>query len=273
LDDSKVRDCHGFTGAVVEHLRLSGAHVARIMHPPGQRIDAHGHDWPGLSLYRMGAYEEMAEDGASAALGGPSVVFQPSGAAHADRIGAAGLETLTMTFDPDWLAPDARRVLPQRTSWRPGGPLAFAARRLAEVWLSSQDDRTLRSATSAFLLVMFARSQTPAQPRWLGEVDEALGLSTPTALIARRLKRHPAWLARAYRACRGEGLGDTLRRKRVEQATLRLRAGGAPLADVAAECGFCDQSHMNRSFRAVLGRTPLQVRDEAALVNAVAAVE
>jgi AraC family transcriptional regulator len=86
------------------------------------------------------------------------------------------------------------------------------------------------------------------------------------AVIARRVERHPAWVARAYRAWRGEGMGERVRRRRVERATLRLRMSEAPLADVAAECGFCDQSHMNRSFRAVLGRTPLEVRREAALL-------
>ncbi len=102
LDDSKVRraDGHDYAGAVVEHLRLAGAHVSRIMHPPGQRIEAHSHDWPVLTLYRLGGYREEADCGAAIDLDGPSVVFQPAGAAHADEIGDRGLETLSMTFDP-----------------------------------------------------------------------------------------------------------------------------------------------------------------------------
>jgi AraC family transcriptional regulator len=266
LDDSKVRDCHGHTGAVVEHLRLSGAHIARIMHPPGQRIEPHGHDWPGLTLYRMGAYEELADDGATAALDGPSVVFQPPGAAHADQIGATGLETLTMTFDPDWLPDEVRRILPERTCWRPGGGLAAAARELADVWLSSGDEQAIRATTSRFLLSMFAGSDAPVAPSWLRSVDDALDQNEATAVIAQRVDRHPAWLARAYRTWRGEGMGEAVRRRRVEQATIKLRGSTAPLADIAAECGFCDQSHMNRAFRAVLGRTPLDVRREAPLL-------
>lgn len=267
MDDSKVRDCHGHTGAVVEHLRLSGAHVARIMHPPGQRIEAHGHDWPGLTLYRMGAYEELADDGASMALDGPSVVFQPAGAAHSDLIGATGLETLSMTFDPSWIPGDVRQVLPERTHWRPGGGLAVEARRLAEVWLSSTDDETLRAATARFLIAMFTRERAPAEPCWVRDVDALLDGQSSTSEIAARVQRHPAWLARAYRAWRGEGMSETVRRRRVERATAKLRASTAPLADIAAECGFCDQSHMNRAFRAVLRRTPLDVRREAPLLE------
>lgn len=266
MDDSKVRDCHGHTGAVVEHLRLSGARIARIMHPPGQRIEPHGHDWPGLTLYRMGAYEELADDGSSMALDGPSVVFQPAGAAHADRIAAAGLETLSMTFDPDWIPANVRRLLPGRTCWRAGGGLAVAARRLAQVWLASNDDDTLRTTTVQFLVAMFTRQEAPSQPRWMRIVDAALAEERSTSAIAARLECHPAWLARAYRAWRGEGMGETVRRRRVERATVELRTSTAPLADVAAGCGFCDQSHMNRAFRAVLGRTPLDVRREAPLL-------
>jgi AraC-like DNA-binding protein len=46
------------------------------------------------------------------------------------------------------------------------------------------------------------------------------------------------------------------------QNTLRVGAAqellqrGTPIVEVAAACGFCDQSHMNRVFRRVLGTTP-----------------
>jgi len=80
--------------------------------------------------------------------------------------------------------------------------------------------------------------------------------------IARRLDLHPAWLARAYRHATGEGLHETVRRRRVEQACILLRRSDRPLAEIALAAGFCDQSHMNRGFRATLGRTPAQVRAE-----------
>ncbi|MFI5226445.1 MAG: helix-turn-helix domain-containing protein [Candidatus Limnocylindrales bacterium] len=36
---------------------------------------------------------------------------------------------------------------------------------------------------------------------------------------------------------------------------------GQPLADVAAEVGFCDQAHLTRRFRRFLGTTPGRFRD------------
>jgi AraC family transcriptional regulator len=272
LDDSKVSraEGHDYEGAVVEHQRRSGAHVSRIMHPPEQHIAAHEHDWPVLTLYRLGSYRENAEDGRSIVFDGPSVVFQPAGAAHADEIGESGLETLAMTFDPAWLSDEARALLPARTLWRPGGEMAIAARALAEVWLNAGvSDARLSAATSDFLARMFAaRDERRATPAWAERV--AGGQSTEE--LARTLGLNAAWLARAYRAWRGEGLSETARRLRVERAALLLRGGRAALAEVAVAAGFCDQSHMNRAFRAVLGRTPLEVRREAVLLGPLAVV-
>jgi AraC family transcriptional regulator len=271
LDESNVKRAagHDYTGAVVEHLRVGGASVARIMHPPGQHIDAHEHDWPVLTLYRFGCYRERGDNNATILFDGPSVVFQPAGSAHADEIGESGLETLAMTFDPSWLTPEARAALPTRTRWAPGGRVAAAARGLADVWLSPEvQEAKLRVRTSAFMTAAFLREEKrPSAPAWAEALITTLEEAPrPTSTLARSLARTPAWVARAYRAWRGEGIAETLRRRRVERATLRLREGLSPLADVAAEFGFCDQSHMNRCFQAVLGRTPLEVRREAALL-------
>ena len=45
---------------------------------------------------------------------------------------------------------------------------------------------------------------------------------------------------------------------RFERA-LRLLREGRALADVAYDCGFADQPHLNREFRALGGSTPGEV--------------
>ena len=271
LDELKAPK-HSYTGATVDVRRFAGATVTRIMHPPRQRIEAHKHDWPVLALYRAGAYRETSENGA-VELDGPSLVFHPAGAGHSDNIGDAGLETLSISFDPYWLHVDARRVLPTRSAWRVGGTAALTSRALARTWLSPEaTEAALTAATARFALQVFCHD-VPQQvrPAWLDRVDVALALQARSArMIADDLAKHPAWIARAYRAWRGEGLRETLRRRRVERAINLLRFGPLPLAAIAAECGFCDQSHMSRCFAAVLGRSPLAVRDETPLLAPIA---
>jgi AraC family transcriptional regulator len=54
-------------------------------------------------------------------------------------------------------------------------------------------------------------------------------------------------------------------RRRVEYAAELLQCGDAPLADVALQAGFANQSHMARCMRRTLGVTPAQARPLSAV--------
>ena len=58
-------------------------------------------------------------------------------------------------------------------------------------------------------------------------------------------------------ACR---VGEYGRRARIEWAAAQIAAGDRPLAEIAAEAGFADQSHFTRLFRRYLGTTPGRFR-------------
>jgi len=80
---------------------------------------------------------------------------------------------------------------------------------------------------------------------------------------------HPAYLGRSFRKHVGVGVGDFQRALRVERARRLLESTTRSVADIAATAGFCDQSHLNRSFRRVLGVTPDRYR-RAAMPTTVA---
>ena len=63
---------------------------------------------------------------------------------------------------------------------------------------------------------------------------------------------------RAGGATSGSGPKAVARVLRFERAMRQLRAGRA-LADVAYDCGYADQPHLNREFRALAGSTPGEV--------------
>jgi transcriptional regulator GlxA family with amidase domain len=68
-------------------------------------------------------------------------------------------------------------------------------------------------------------------------------------------RRH---LAARWRRDIGLGPKATARVLRFERA-LRLLREGRALADVAYDCGYADQPHLNREFRALGGGTPREV--------------
>lgn len=75
-------------------------------------------------------------------------------------------------------------------------------------------------------------------------------------MLARAVERHPAHLAKQFRLRFGVSIGEYVRRLRVQDVARRLAESGEPLARVAVDAGFADQSHMHRVFVARMGVTP-----------------
>lgn len=252
-----------FHGLQFELRTFSGAKACRVVHPCGQGIREHQHDLLCLDIPVLGSYTEIF-DGDQVWIGGPSVVLRPPREPHANRVDAAGLEAIGMQLDLDWLriAGFDHRLAGTRC-WI-GGRVAAAAHELLSVWSRPErSERDVARVTVRFLNFALG-APSDARPAWLDDVSRALDAEQPprTSDLARGFNLHPAWLARAYRTAVGEGIHQTLLRKRVERAAAMLRGCDRPLVHIAADAGFYDQSHMNRTFRNVMGRTPLQVRAE-----------
>ncbi|GHB51541.1 putative AraC-family regulatory protein [Streptomyces cirratus] len=80
------------------------------------------------------------------------------------------------------------------------------------------------------------------------------------------LARRTGWSVRRVEYLFREQVGLTpktaARVLRFQHALRLVNGGGRPLAEVAAACGFSDQSHMNREFRAMSGRSPRRFLSE-----------
>ncbi len=74
--------------------------------------------------------------------------------------------------------------------------------------------------------------------------------------------------ARQFRIRTGDSPMGYLLRARIERAKDVLRKdGGATVADIAAMLGFADQSHFTRTFRRLVGTSPTDYRQPAAIRN------
>lgn len=69
----------------------------------------------------------------------------------------------------------------------------------------------------------------------------AIGERSLQRLIRHRVGLTPKWL---------------VRRRRIQDATWRLRSGATTIAAVAADLGYADEAHLSRDFRRVTGMTP-----------------
>jgi len=242
---------------------VAGARALRIVHPAGQVIRPHRHDWPLLTLPALGGYEEESDDG-SVAVTGPAVVLHPPGRCHANCIHRLGMETFSIEFDPAWAGLSRFDRFFERSHYWIGGPVTLASRALARIWSDAEaTEGNLQRSTAAFLNAARG-APVHSQPAWLAWAQHqiAAGEATTATRIAANLGMHPRWLAHAYRQAAGEGFHDTILRTRAERAAHLLRSTDSSIAEIAFATGFCDQSHLNRVLGQLTGRTPAQVRAE-----------
>jgi AraC family transcriptional regulator len=115
------------------------------------------------------------------------------------------------------------------------------------------------------LAVASRRGPAPVRPsKWLEAACDLLHdrfLEPPSAAeIATAVGVHPGHLARAFRVQYGDSLGGYARKLRLEWAAERLVRTEDPLAGLAFEAGFVDQSHFTRAFKRRFGLTPARYR-------------
>jgi AraC-like DNA-binding protein len=239
---------------------FSGASFRRVIDRSHACVPEHAHDWPVLSLFVIGSYLNETEVGENF-ISGPSAVFYRAGARHRNTTAAVGFEQIEIEFDPSWLG---RRVFPPAPVmlWI-GGRVGGEARNLAHACQTEASENHLRAALQRFLEGA-SREPKPAPASWIGTLSRRLREDTTLKIsdLAPEVRRHPSWVGSAYWTATGEGLQETAARLRVERATRLLRETDQPFSSIALEAGFCDQSHMNRTFRRVLERSPAAVREE-----------
>jgi AraC family transcriptional regulator len=240
--------------------RYPGAFVTRVIDRGHTRVPEHAHDWPVVSIYVIGSYLNATEIGEQF-ICGPSVVFYRPGAAHRNTIAADGFEQIEIEFDPAWVGRSFLPTIPVKR-WTGGNSRAVRASLLGAC-RPTGSELQLRSALRRLLGTVQAEP-TGEPPSWLGTVVQRLKSDTTLRVreLAHSVGRHPTWIGSAYRRATGEGLQETAARFRIERAAHLLRETEQPCARVAADAGFCDQSHMNRTFRRVLGRSPADVRED-----------
>src|ERR1700744_2126275 len=102
------------------------------------------------------------------------------------------------------------------------------------------------------------------KPRWLLRAVDYLHANMPRNLplfeVAHAAGVHPVHLSRGFRLRFKTTMGSLVTHLRVQRACVALSAGSMTLCDIAADCGFADQSHFSRVFKAKLGVTPAQFR-------------
>lgn len=234
-------------GRVLDELVVDGARLVAVEHAAGLAIASHRHDTAKLAiLLDGGATERIGADLVEHAQ--LELVARPRLCAHENQYHAEGARSIVVELDELAGVPDLTGLA------RPLDPVAarLHGRRIAAAFGAPRGDRArLARAALREAIAALDAAPPPRTPAWLERARELLfaQIARPPGLadLADRVGVHPVHLAQAFRKrWRTTPLGF-VRAHRVFRA-VELIARGAPLAGIAAEVGFADQSHMTRAI-------------------------
>jgi AraC-like DNA-binding protein len=161
-------------------------------------------------------------------------------------------------LDPALIAGERLFALPQRRD----ATAAAAVRRLFDAIDCGSELGIDETLAGALEILLYPVNQDRAAPA-LSKVRERLDAEYCAPLRLRELCAmagvSPTRLARGFEAAYGLTPHRYQQSRRIAKARRMIHAG-TPLAEVAAACGYSDQSHLNRWFARVHGVTPGRLR-------------
>jgi AraC family transcriptional regulator len=273
-----------FFSPVQARLRTAEALLSELRQPVSRSVPRHEHELAYVTVMLRGDYLE-GDRGKLDELRPLTAVFNPAGTAHSTLIGPAGASLFTIELREENLRHLGVR-LPRHTTFDRGtGDILWPGLRLYSAFKAQTDgqpaqegvlEASIREAHLLELLGAIAgvekrglelkgfASEDKLAPRWFGHVKERLheGFRQPLRMgdLAREAGVHPVHLARVFRRFEKRTPGEYQQRLQVRAACDLLRDPEWPLAVIAAESGFSDQSHFTRIFRKLAGTTPAQFR-------------
>ena len=259
-----------FYGTTERRYDLGGLTLAETVYPSSLVIPPHEHADAFFALLLEGYSTQSCAR--RTWLSKPfSLTLFPAGLAHSNHLHDSGGRVLHIEFTRPWLDRlKGRATVLARPAEYQGGPPVWLARRLLEEYRRQDDVSPLAMEGLVLeLLAECSRSRIEAPlthpPRWLDRVGELLrdrfAENLSLAEIAAAVRISADHLARSFRRCHGCTLGEYVRRLRVEFACRQLAATELPLAQVALDAGFTDQSHLTKIFKRHMGVTPAAFRN------------
>jgi AraC-like DNA-binding protein len=207
-------------------------------------LGRHVHEKAYAALVLSGGYEEAGDHGLFRVKGG-DVIFHGRFEAHLDRFSETGAAVLNLT-------------LPVGHSCTPG-----VARLTDPDGIARVAERSCRDAVDLLISLAIVRMPQPAD--WPDELAAAL-MRNPSLKLSQwgEARGIPPWgVSRGFGLVFGVSPEAFRARIRARHALKHIHDTRTPLASIAAELGFADQSHMTRSVKQLTGIAPQAWRSAA----------
>jgi AraC family transcriptional regulator len=264
-DPGKILRGGEFYSPVQARLRTGDVVLSELQQPCSWAVPRHEHELAYVTVVLHGDYLE-GDHGKLDELRPFTAVFNPAGTAHSTVIGPNGASFFTIELHEESLRQIGISLPCRPTFDRGAGAILWPGLRLYSAFKTQTINALVLEGHTLEMLGAISEFDAPEStvPRWFQRVKERLHEDFREPLRMRDLARdagvHPVHLARVFRKLEHRTPGDYQQRLQVRAACEQLRNAEWPLAVIAAECGFADQSHFTRVFRRMAGTTPARFR-------------
>jgi AraC family transcriptional regulator len=254
-----------FGGAERELRTASFEYAERIARVPDAQVPRHTHDVAHLVFVVRGTYVTEARN-QQGACGAGTLIFNPAGTTHRDRFRTDLGRFFAISLAND-VSQRIESIHPAAASLRGPQLTTLIERARSELRQQTIFSDLILEGLGLELAGTLARELAHPDrraPRWLERARDAIHDRCTEHLEIRDLageaRVHPIHLARAFRQYFDCSPGEYLRRCRIERVRHLLLTTETPLAEVALESGFTDQSQLTHAFRRATGTTPAAFR-------------
>ena len=250
-------------GSVSNKIHLPSAIVSESVYRRSLCLPEHSHELGFFTLILDGQYSEVIK-GRDVFYSPQTVLWRQADTSHKDKIEVKSSRFFFVEIERAYT--DKLRLhgpVPDRLAEKNGSLTWLASRLRTEVINSGSSSPLIAEGITLEMLghlTLAKKFGDKRPPHWIVRVAERLNEEYASPLsnedLAAEAGVHPVHLASVFRRFYNENIGEYVQRLRVERASVLLIDVEMPLADIAYECGFSDQSHFSRVFKRRTGFTP-----------------
>lgn len=258
-----------YLGVVHTSRALTNFVLVESEYAADQELSWHSHDTAFISIGLEGSYVERCGSSSLYCDVG-QVIFHTAGELHSNRFFERGARSMNLEILPHFA--DRLRQYGMDTRTR----LTLCGHHFVELGRRLQAEALRYDAVSELaiealgmeVLTLMVRTRAleerSRKSNWVelvrAHLDERYRENLTLKEIAEEAQVHPVHLARAFRKRYECSIGDYVRRRRVAAACREISTSDAPMAEIAAQNGFSDQSHLCRAVKEHMGISPIQLR-------------
>lgn len=253
---------NGFLGAETQRIHTSDLDISIVNYHRRVSEDWHFHDNLILCLIMQGGNQESRKSKDVQALPGKIMLYNP-GEVHRNRHTAHPSKNLNLEIKETFLVKnDLQSVNFDRANVK-NVDMQFQLLKIYQEL--SLGDLYASEAVNAALLALFdSKSKDLPAASWLTQIREILSDRWDEFISLKSLSQelgvHPVTISKAFPKYFNCSLGDYMRKIKVDRALDYLGHTQKTMTEIAFDCGFSDQSHFIRVFKAYIGLTPKEFK-------------